>query len=153
MRPSPLVGPPAGPTIAKVRELLAEGREQGCLSGEHITDVLADVDLTPEQLENILTRLTDQGIGIIEGDETVMAGEDEPPALDLSIRTPGVDPLRTYLKEIAKVPLLSAEEEVSLARRIEDRDMEAKRTMVEANLRLVVSIAKRHVGRGLPCST
>ena len=69
--------------------------------------------------------------------------------LDLSVKTPTNDPVRMYLKEIGKVPLLTADEEVSLAKRIEHRDMEAKRRLIEANLRLVVSIAKRYVGRGM----
>jgi RNA polymerase primary sigma factor len=74
----------------------------------------------------------------------------KPPTLDLSVKTPTNDPVRMYLEEIGKVPLLTAEEEVSLARRIERRDIEAERELIEANLRLVVSIAKRYVGRGLP---
>jgi RNA polymerase primary sigma factor len=74
---------------------------------------------------------------------------DDLPKLDLSVKTPTNDPVRMYVKEIGKVPLLTAEEEVSLAKRIERRDMEAKRKLIEANLRLVVSIAKRYVGRGM----
>ena len=83
-----------------------------------------------------------------QAEDSVELGDDLP-KLDLSVKTQTNDPVRMYLKEIGKVPLLTAEEEVSLAKRIERRDMEAKRKLIEANLRLVVSIAKRYVGRGM----
>src|ERR1035437_8004156 len=96
------------------------------------------------------------GVDIIEGEvnlaEEVQEHKTEEEViskLDLSVKTPTNDPVRMYLKEIGKVPLLTAEEEVSLAKRIERRDMDAKRKLIEANLRLVVSIAKRYVGRGM----
>jgi len=146
----------ADPAIDEVRELVAEGREQGYLASEHITDVLQEVELTPDQIDGIYNLFADLGIDIIEGD--VAVGDDGPeakpeaevvPKLDLSVKTPTNDPVRMYLKEIGKVPLLTAVEEVALAKRIERHDMEAKRKLIEANLRLVVSIAKRHVGRGV----
>jgi RNA polymerase primary sigma factor len=143
---------PAEQAIVEVRELVDEGREQGYLNGEHITDVLAEVDLRPDQFNNIFVLFNDLGIDIIEGDEPALgasASEEAAPALDLSIRTPTTDPVRMYLKEIGKVPLLTAEKEVSLARRIERRDMAAKCQLIEANLRLVVSNAKRYTGRGM----
>jgi RNA polymerase primary sigma factor len=143
-------------SIEEVRELVAEGREQGYLNGDHITDVLQDVDLTPDQIDNIFSLFNDLGIDILEGDQTpgadgqeAKAEEEIIPKLDLSVKTPSTDPVRMYLTEIGKVPLLTAEEEVSLAKRSERRDMEAKRKLIEANLRLVVSIAKRYVGRGM----
>ena len=142
--------------IEEVKELVAEGREQGYLNGDHISDVLQDVDLTPDQIDNIFLLFNDLGIDIIEGDEPLSGDgadakpeEEIIPKLDLSVKTPTNDPVRMYLKEIGKVSLLTAEEEVSLAKRIERRDMEAKRKLIEANLRLVVSIAKRYVGRGM----
>lgn len=141
--------------IDEVRELVAEGREQGYLTGDRIADALADVELTPDQIDSIFLLFADLGVDIIEGDEPVPDSnlsakpEDEvPPKLDLSVKTPTSDPVRMYLKEIGKVPLLTVEEEVALAKRIEHGDMNAKRKLTEANLRLVVSIAKRHVGRG-----
>jgi RNA polymerase primary sigma factor len=145
---------PAEPTIDEVRELAAEGCEQGYLTGDRIAEALQDVELTPEQFETIVMFLADEGIEIVEGDAPVVSaadadGQAEAPVLDLSVRTPSSDPVRMYLKEIGKVPLLTAVQEVSLAKRIERRDMAAKRQLIEANLRLVVSIAKRHVGRGL----
>ncbi len=147
---------PAEPVIEEVRELVVEGHEQGYLTSDRIAIALHDVELTPDQLENIFMLLTDQGIELLESDEAPVAEAPEagdledPPALDLSIKTPSTDPVRMYLTAIGKVPLLTAAEEVSLAKRIERHDMEAKRKLTEANLRLVVSIAKRHVGRGLP---
>jgi RNA polymerase primary sigma factor len=147
---------PAEPAIDEVRELVVEGREQGYLTSDRIAVALQDVELTSEQLENIFMLLTDQGIELLESDETEVAesagagGDAEAPALDLSIKTASTDPVRMYLTEIGKVSLLTAAEEVSLAKRIERGDMDAKRKLTEANLRLVVSIAKRHVGRGLP---
>ena len=147
---------PAEPTIDEVRELVVEGHEQGYLTSDRIASALQDVELTAEQLENIFMLLTDQGIELLESDEAPAAdapdagADEEAPALDLSIKTSSTDPVRMYLTEIGKVPLLTAAEEVSLAKRIERHDMDAKRKLTEANLRLVVSIAKRHVGRGLP---
>ena len=144
----------AGPVelaIAEVKDLVAEGREQGYLSGDHISDVLQDVDLSAEQLDTIFLVFHEHGIDIIESDEPPGDGDldEEPAPLDLSITSSSLDPVRMYFSEIGKVALLTAVEEVSLARRIERRDMAAKRALIEANLRLVVSIARRHAGRGL----
>jgi len=142
--------------IEEVRVLIDEGREQGYLASDHIADALRDVELTVDQIDGIYNLFADNGIDILEGEG--VATDDVPgakpeeeviPKLDLSVKTPTNDPVRMYLKEIGKVPLLTAEEEVSLAKRIERRDMEAKRKLIEANLRLVVSIAKRYVGRGM----
>jgi len=147
---------------AEVRELVAEGREQGYLNAEHIHDLLQDVELSAEQIDDIFILFGDLGIDIIEGDEALdsdglrgeAAAEQEQegviPALDLSVKTLTSDPVRMYLKEIGKVPLLTAAQEVSLARRIEHHDMAAKRKLIEANLRLVVSIAKRYSWSGMP---
>jgi len=139
------------------RGLLEEGREQGYLTSDRIADALQDVELTPEQVEEIYTMFADLGIDILEGEavageEGVEAKPEEEviPTLDLSVRTPSSDPVRMYFSEMGKVPLLSAVEEVSLAKRIERHDLAAKRKLIESNLRLVVSIAKRHVGRGMP---
>ncbi|MBN2205083.1 MAG: hypothetical protein JW767_08695, partial [Thermoleophilia bacterium] len=136
---------PAGLEAEAVHGLLEEGREQGYLTSDHIADALHDVDLTAEQIEEIHTLLADLGIDVIEseaaaGEESTEAvAEDEVPAkLDLSVKSPSNDPLRVYFSEMGKVPLLTAVEEVSLAKRIERHDPEAKRRLIEANLRLVV---------------
>jgi RNA polymerase primary sigma factor len=143
-------------SIDEVRKLVADGREQGYLNAEHIHDMLRDVELTPDQIDNLFLLFNDLGIDIIEGDEPLSGDgaeakpeEEAIPKLDLSVKTSTTDPVRMYLKEIGKVALLTAEEEVSLAKRIERRDMDAKRKLIEANLRLVVSIAKRYVARGM----
>ena len=142
--------------IDEVRLLVDEGREQGYLTSDHVAEALQDVDLSPDQIDSIYNLFADLGIDIIEAEgsvdgETVdtKADEDLLPKLDLTVKTLTNDPVRMYLKEIGRVPLLTAEEEVSLARRIERGDREAKRKLIEANLRLVVSIAKRYVGRGM----
>jgi len=147
-------------TTPEVRELIAEGREQGYLSAERVREALCDVELTPEATEEILVLFHDLGIDVLEDDdehrEEASAEPDEAEAaqigrrqLDLSVKTATSDPVRLYLREIGRVELLTAEQEVSLARRIERGDEAAKRQLVEANLRLVVSIARRHVGRGM----
>jgi RNA polymerase primary sigma factor len=142
----------------EVRGLIEEGREQGCLSGTHIAAALHDLDVTIEQLDEVLLALADLGIDILESDVPVPIEEDDPgddddeapPKLDLSVKTPSSDAVRMYFVEMGKVPLLTAVEEVSLAKRVERHDLAAKRKLIESNLRLVVSIAKKHVGRGMP---
>ena len=145
----------------EVNGLIAEGREQGYLQAGHIRETLRDVELTAEQMDDLFVLLHDLGVDVLEADE---ASADEAPAvetpeadtessnlkkLDLSVKTATSDPVRMYLREIGKVSLLTAEQEVSLAKRIERHDMDAKSQLVEANLRLVVSIARRYVGRGM----
>jgi RNA polymerase primary sigma factor len=143
-------------SIDEVRELVNEGKEQGYLLSEHVHDVLQELDLTADQIDAIFLLVNDEGIDLLESEESAPAEGAESKAeqeiiskLDLSVKTPTNDPVRMYLKEIGKVPLLTAEEEVALAKRIERWDMEAKCRLIEANLRLVVSIAKRYVGRGM----
>ena len=142
--------------LEEVRELLAEGREQGYQDSGHVHSVLKDIDLTPEQIDDVFAAFHDEGIDLVEGDDatesttpTEGADDTEPAKLDLSIKTSTNDPVRMYLKEIGKVPLLTAQQEVSLARRYERGDAEAKRQLIEANLRLVVSVARRYANRGL----
>ncbi|MFA4965148.1 MAG: RNA polymerase sigma factor RpoD [Thermoleophilia bacterium] len=152
--------PSTDPTLLasdEVRGLLEEGREQGYLEGAHIASALRDVDLTAEQLEEIHGVFAELGIDVIEGDAGTPDESPEPKPeeevaakLDLSVKAPTSDPVRLYFGEMGKVRLLTAVEEVSLAKRIERRDMEAKRKLIEANLRLVVSIARRHMNRGMP---
>ena len=107
----------------EVRGLLEEGREQGYLDHAHIDATLRDVDLTPEQLEEIHGVFADLGIDVIESegaaaDPEPVVEEEAPPKLDLSVKSTTNDPVRMYFREMGKVPLLTAEEEVSLAKRI-----------------------------------
>ncbi|MHB8159983.1 MAG: RNA polymerase sigma factor RpoD [Thermoleophilia bacterium] len=146
-------------SIDEVRELILEGREQGYLSSDRVADVLQDIDLSTEQIENIYSIFIEIGIDVVEEDDELLIANEAAQAkvneeailtrLDLTVKTPTSDPVRLYLKEIGRVSLLTAEEEVTLAKRIERQDMEAKRKLIQANLRLVVSIAKRYVGRGM----
>ena len=132
--------------VEEVRALIKEGRERGYLTQAEIVDALEAAAVTSEQVEELHSHLSELGIEIIEREESP-----GPPArreLDLAVE-PSMDSLRLYLREIGKVDLLTAGEEVALAKRIERGDMEAKAQMVEANLRLVVSIAKSYLGRGL----
>jgi RNA polymerase primary sigma factor len=142
--------------IKEVNDLVVKGKELGVLTIEDIMDSLQEVDLSPEQIENIYTLLSVMKIDVIQDIGTDLPHElDEKlqdkskKKLDLTIKVPTNDPVRMYLKEIGKVPLLTAAEEVILAKRIEAGDLAAKQRLVESNLRLVVSIAKKYIGRGM----
>ena len=141
---------------ARLSELVEAGKAKGVLTYKEISEIMADCELTAEQFDKMLDQLTQMNIKVIK-EEEVAAAEPTPAdlteeeVLDISVPE-GIsidDPVRMYLKEIGKVPLLSAEEEISLAQRMEEGDEDAKRRLSEANLRLVVSIAKRYVGRGM----
>ncbi|MGI6113302.1 MAG: RNA polymerase sigma factor RpoD [Mahellales bacterium] len=141
----------------KIKELIETGKNKGVLTYQEIMDMLEDIEIESDQIEKIYENLENLGIDIIgedvEADPDISNELDEEtePELDLSLPE-GInidDPVRMYLKEIGKVPLLTAEEEIDLAKRMEKGDIEAKRKLAEANLRLVVSIAKRYVGRGM----
>lgn len=145
--------------VEAVKRLIQTGKQRGMLTYNEIMDSLAEIELTPDQMDEVYEQLGQMGIEVTSGSGELETIEhpDEVPAshetvdIDLSIPE-GVaidDPVRMYLKEIGRVPLLSAEEEVELAKRMEQGDEEAKRRLAEANLRLVVSIAKRYVGRGM----
>nr|MBO2471954.1 RNA polymerase sigma factor RpoD [Bacillota bacterium] len=151
--------------MESIEELVERGKQQGSLTYREIMDALQDAEISPEQIDEIYDRLARLGVDIVAdaGDLEPVAEPDDPlPAKDdvseisdedLDLDLPaGIgldDPVRMYLKEIGRVPLLTAEEEVELAKRIEQGDEEARRKLIEANLRLVVSIAKRYVGRGM----
>ena len=137
------------PKVEEMRRLVTAGRERGFLTTEEIATALEDVDVTPAQVEDFSAYLTEAGIEVVDDARTVAVERDEDSrGLDLTVE-PSLDSLRLYLREIGKVPLLTAQREVALAKRIERGDMDAKQMMVEANLRLVVSIAKSYLGRGL----
>ena len=144
------------PEVEELHKLVEQGQEKGFLTYDEITKSLEDVDLTKEQLEDFTTYLIDHSIELVEGEQHKTLPHEQPivpeettaPKLDLTVE-PSLDSLRLYLREIGKVPLLTADQEVALAKRIERGDMLAKQHMIEANLRLVVSIAKGYLGRGL----
>ncbi|AIQ19922.1 MULTISPECIES: RNA polymerase sigma factor RpoD [Paenibacillus] len=151
-------------TLDQVKDQLIEhGKKRSSLNYKDIMEKLSPFDQDPEQMEEFYEQLSDLGIEVVnENDEEgspLRQSEDNENSDsddfsfddDLSL-PPGIkinDPVRMYLKEIGRVPLLSADDEVELAMRIKNGDEEAKRRLAEANLRLVVSIAKRYVGRGM----
>ena len=142
-----------------IKDLLELGKSKGQLSTKEILDALGELDFDPEQIEKFYDTLESQGVEIVEDDfGDITIDEDElAKAEGLDTLEPGVgaddvtidDPVKVYLKEIGRVPLLTPEEEVDLAVRISNGDEAAKKRLSEANLRLVVSIAKRYLGRGM----
>ncbi|MCF6461061.1 RNA polymerase sigma factor RpoD [Clostridium sp. Cult3] len=146
--------------IDAVKKLIEKGKKNGMLTYKEIADALEEIDLDVEQIDDIYLRLEDMGIDIVgekeedlllESDDEDGDDEEDINTEDLSVPK-GInvdDPVRMYLKEIGKIPLLTADEEVELAKRMEAGDEVAKKQLAEANLRLVVSIAKRYVGRGM----
>jgi RNA polymerase primary sigma factor len=154
--------------IEELRPLLAESRERGYVTFDELASSLEEVDVTKEQLRDLRAYLLEQGIELLAQDGTAaqLRGEGTPDdgdtkeaaaaatgngkkiEIDLTVE-PSLDSLRLYLRSIGRVGLLTAGEEVTLAKRIERGDMDAKQHMIEANLRLVVSIAKGYLGRGL----
>ncbi len=146
------------PEVEELHKLVKEGQEKGFLTVDEIVNAVEDVDLTKEQLEDFVAYLGDHSVEVTEGEQHKVFPHEEAqqleeekavaPKLDLTVE-PSLDSLRLYLREIGKVSLLTADQEVWLAKRIERGDPAAKRHMIEANLRLVVSIAKGYLGRGL----
>ena len=138
--------------------LINKGKTEGLLTTEEISDALSDLELSKDQIENIFNTIDKLEIDIIDekedGIDKELQNKNEKKIplnekLDLNIKSPIIDPVRMYLKEIGKVKLLFASKEVQLAKRIEAGDADATKIMVESNLRLVVSIAKKYVGRGV----
>src|SRR5580692_4711559 len=154
--------------LEEFRNLIAEGQERGFLTFDQIAACLEEVEVTKEQVQELHAYLEEQGVEVVEADgrparseggaveaRAVESAEPQPDPptskkveIDLTVE-PSLDSLRLYLRSIGRVSLLTAEQEVTLARRIERGDMAAKQQMIEANLRLVVSIAKSYLGRGL----
>lgn len=142
-------------SIDQVKEQLVElGKKTGVLTSSTVVEKLGPFEQEAEQMDEFYDHLEEQGIEVLEDTVNLKEAADDNAEFDLNDLSvpPGVkinDPVRMYLKEIGRVDLLSAEEEIDLAKRIEEGDEEAKRRLSEANLRLVVSIAKRYVGRGM----
>ena len=148
----------APPDAEELPRLVADGLEKGFLTYDEIAAALEDVELTREQIEDFYTYLAERSIDLLEGEQHKQPPHGQPalvedeakaaPKLDLTVE-PSLDSLQLYLREIGRVPLLTADQEVYLAKLVERGDLAAKRQMIEANLRLVVSIAKPQLGRGL----
>ncbi len=137
---------PEGEDVARLIDL---GLERGFVTHEEVAAVIEEAELAPEQVDDLFAYLVEIAVEIVDGEDPVAVEAPLPvPNLDLSVE-PSLDSLRLYLRQIGRVPLLTAEQEVSLAKRIERGDDIARRQMTEANLRLVVSIAKGYLGRGL----
>ncbi|MDE6674054.1 MAG: RNA polymerase subunit sigma-70, partial [Acetatifactor sp.] len=143
----------------KIKNLLAMAkRKKNVLEYQEINDFFSDMTLEEDQFDRILETLEQNNVDIlriteeddVDDEEILLASEDDLDMENLDLSIPDSisieDPVRMYLKEIGKVPLLSAEEEIELAKKMELGDQEAKKRLAEANLRLVVSIAKRYVG-------
>jgi len=144
--------------MSMLKELLDSGKARGRLTTKEILDVLDDLDYPPEQFEKLCDKIEAYGIEIVDdlSEETVVEDVDDSEFSSNDDYDIGVgdniavyDPVKVYLKEIGRVPLLSNDEEKELAIRIANGDEEAKKRLSEANLRLVVSIAKRYLGRGM----
>lgn len=142
-------------TVEVLQGALERAKEQGSLTVDEVNTLVREADVSPDDVEFIYSLLGDMGVDVVESeaeeDEEDDLSEQEEflSLLDVTIDHTVDDPVRMYLREIGKVPLLTSAQEVELAKRVEDQDMEAKRKLTEANLRLVVSIAKRYMGRGL----
>ena len=138
---------------AKIEALIEMGKSKGVLNYKEVMDTLDDLELDSEQIERIYDRFEALNIDVVEEMEIPDDITSDLSELESDIGgTEGVaidDPVRMYLKEIGKVPLLSAAEEIEIAKRMADGDQDAKKQLAEANLRLVVSVAKRYVGRGM----
>src|SRR5207247_6580141 len=147
---SGLDGDPRFQDSDELRSLIAQGRERGYLTFEQIAGTLEEVEVTKEQVRDLHAHLIEHGVDVIaengltaykEARESGQPGASKKPELDLTVE-PSLDSLRLYLRSIGRVELLTASEEIELAKRIEKGDMMGKRHMIQANLRLVVSIAK-----------
>lgn len=139
--------------MQKVDELIERGKSKGELTYKEVIDTLGNDALDVDQMEVVYDRFEDADINVVEEiDPVEIAGEDVTEIDPKLAVTEGIaidDPVRMYLKEIGRVPLLTSDQEIDIAKRMADGDEEAKQQLAEANLRLVVSVAKRYVGRGM----
>ncbi|MFN2568009.1 MAG: sigma-70 family RNA polymerase sigma factor, partial [Candidatus Dormibacteria bacterium] len=144
---------PTDPLVLAAEGLIVKGKDQGELSPDDILRAFPDIDADPDVLERIFTVFRQMGITVSDGEkdfEAEDADDDKVTLAELGTASALDDPVRMYLREIGEVALLTKEQEVLYAERIERGDEEAKNLLAEANLRLVVSIAKKYFGRGMP---
>lgn len=138
-----------------IKDLIQHGKAAGHISTNEILEAMGEIDFDPDQIEKLYDSMESMGVEIVEGIDDI-SGDDAhsddkhaPAGIVYGEASTTDDPVKVYLKEIGTVPLLSAEEEIKLAKRINEGDEKAKKRLSEANLRLVVSIAKRYLGRGM----
>ena len=143
---------PKDPNV-EIQKLIEAGKQKGILTYNEVMEALGELELDQEQIEKVYAEFEEQNIDIVEEIEVPEDINEEIAQLETVLGSnEGInidDPVRMYLKEIGKVPLLTAEEEIEIAQRMAAGDLDAKHQLAEANLRLVVSIAKRYVGRGM----
>lgn len=137
-----------------IEQLISKGKEQGFVTQEEIMAKFPDVEDNVDKLDELYATLSEQGVDVIDAREKMIWGEAEEDVSDFESTLSDIseladDSVRMYLREIGKIPLLTSEEEVELAKRILQGDKQAKKRLAEANMRLVVSIAKKYIGRGL----
>jgi len=142
--------------VTTVSDLLARGKKQGYVTQDQILQLVPEPEAHIEEIEEVYAELLEMGIEVVDEAKDFSGHKDEPEVEEVDIETAldmdGMsidDPVRMYLREIGRVPLLSASQEVSLAQRMAQGDEEARRHLTEANLRLVVSVAKKYIGRGM----
>ena len=147
---------PGAKTVDSViKDLVNHGKSAGHISTNEILEAMGEIDFDPDQIESLYDSMESMGVEIVDGaDEHTHENDDESKSQESVVPLVGEasttdDPVKVYLKEIGSVPLLSAEEEMELAKRTAEGDERAKKRLSEANLRLVVSIAKRYLGRGM----
>ena len=150
--------PAAGAPLLSLTDLLSRGKKEGFVTQDQILQVVPEPESNIQQIEDVYSELLELGIEVLEENKEFIPiipggkADDDEPDLDTALDFEGMsidDPVRMYLREIGRVPLLSAVQEVSLALRMEQGDEEARRHLTEANLRLVVSVAKKYIGRGM----
>ncbi len=138
----------------KQEELFAKGKSQGFITQDEIMAIFPDVEESVEELDEIYANLGEQGIDVVDSREKMIWGEGKEEPDEKELEAPEIndfadDSVRMYLREIGRIPLLTREEEVDLAKKVAEGDKAAKKALTRANLRLVVSIAKKFMGRGL----
>lgn len=145
----------ADDALSKQTQLIAKGKSQGFVTQDEVMAIFPDVEENIEELDKVYAEMSEQGIEVVDNREKLIWGngdtskEDEEELSGVGLTDYADDSVRMYLRDIGKIPLLNREEEVDLAKKVVEGDRAAKKALTKANLRLVVSIAKRYIGRGL----